>query len=113
MDVPFDSNHFRLEDPVDGPSSGFFLFQANDGAVAKQDCLCPLVAADKKGGKLLQERQVADDHKIPRLSRHPFGPRPDIVVRVEPLAHLGRQIQGGRDDPGGLLGSFLPAVIDL
>jgi len=81
-------DHFRLEDLVDAPSSGFFLFQANDGTVAKQDCLCPLVARDKKGGKLLQERQVADDHQILCPRGYPFDPRPDIVGWIEPLPHL-------------------------
>ena len=105
-------NHFRFDNQVHCPSSGLFLFQTYDGAVSKHHCLCPFVAANKKGGKLFQERQVADNHKVLRLSGYPLYPRTDVVVRIEPLAKLNRQIESRRNDPGGLLGPLLPAVID-
>ncbi len=41
-------------------------------------------------------------HQPPALS-------PD---RIEPFARLSSQTEGPRNDPGGLLGPLLPAVID-
>ena len=112
MKVIFVSSIIRFDHSLHHPSSGLLLFQAYDGAVSKHHCLCPFVATDKKGGKLFQERQVADNHEVLRFLGYPLYPGMDVVVRIESLTKLSGQTDGSRNDPRGLFGPFLPTVID-